>query len=679
MPVDQILLKCAEPTLMAHEFSGHESLGQPFDYRVVGLTPKSSVPMRKLVGSTATVQLVRPDGGSRFFNGVVARVVALPPVGRMHAYELTLRPWLWLLSRRADCRIYQDKTVVEIIKEVFAGCTQLAFDVDLSSSYLSWPYCVQYRETDFNFVQRLLEQEGMYYYFRHEDDRHTMVIVDDSMHLPDAPGCDKLPFSPHTGGGHIGREAIHEWTYSEQLESGAFRHTDYDFEKPSSDLVTQARNALPYAHGDREIYDYPGEYTRPGEGERFARVRLEAQQVGVRSSDGQTSAHGLAAGTHFSIAGHPSEEQNGRHLVVMTQIHVSQATHESGDAEVSFECGFSAIPERVPFRPMRLAYKPLVQGLQTAVVVGPSGEEIHTDKYGRVKVQFHWDRLGKKDENTSCWLRVAQPAAGKGFGFISIPRIGQEVVVDFLEGDPDQPIVNGCVYNAEQMPPYPLPDNKTHSGWRTHSSKGGGVDNFNELRFEDKKGSEYVWVQAEKTWYRLVKEDAYEEIRNDEHSTIDRDRTWKIGRDSIGKIGRDRMTEIGGDAHASIGGEAITRIGTVADLVVGSNLSIDAGGNWSLNAGGRSDLKTGANFAVDAGMNVHVKAGMNLVIEAGAQITIKAGPGSIIIGPDGVSITGPMVRINSGGSPGSGSGASPKSPASPKAPVDATKPADPLG
>jgi len=675
----EISLNCGDPSLQLLEFTAIESLGQPFEYRIVALSPNPDIESKKLIGESAEVKLAMTDGAPRYFNGIVARMATMPPVGRNHAYELTLRPWLWLLSRRADCRIFQDQKVIDIVQAVFADYQGASLEVKLQGTYAPWTYCVQYRETDLNFVNRLLEQEGIYYYFKHVQGRHTMVLVDDPSAHDDCPGCAALPYFPHgESGATIDGESIREWAHAEQIESGGFAHTDYDFERPRTNLSSKFKNPLQYTHGAYEIYDYPGEYVVAAEGDHFARVRLEAQQSRVSVADGLSDAQGLGVGGTFSMSGHPRSDQNRGHLVIASQIHARHHGRETGGGGMAYECAFSAIPQRIPFRPARSAYKPTVQGPQTAVVVGSAGEEIYTDKYGRVKVQFHWDRLGKNDENSSCWLRVSQPMAGKGWGFISIPRIGQEVIVDFLEGDPDQPIVNGRVYNADQMPPYVLPDNMTHTGLRTHSSKGGGSDNFNELRFEDKKGSEYVWFQAEKTYNRLVKEDAFDEVRNDEHETIGRDVIFKIGRDEVGEIGRDRVVKIGGDMHTDVAGDWLINLGKVLGLKAGSDISIDSGANLSAKVGSNTDMKTGQNFALAAGMNAHVKAGMNMVLEAGMQLTIKAGAASIVIGPEGVSITGPLVKLNSGGSPGSGSGASPTAPDAPKAPDEAKKPVDPL-
>jgi len=353
------------------------------------------------------------------------------------------------------------------------------------------------------------------------------------------------------------------------------------------------------------------------------------------------------------------------------------AAFDSDTDDTQIACEFTAYDANHTHRPPRTAPKPTVAGPQTAIVVGKAGEEIWTDKHGRVKVQFHWDRQGQKNENSSCWVRVSQPWAGQGFGMISLPRIGHEVVVDFLEGDPDQPLITGRVYNGTNTPPYALPDHATVSTLKSRSSKSGAAANANELRFEDKKGSEYVWFQAEKDYYQYVKHDSHTVVDNDVTRTIKKNLAEEIKENVQLLVGKDRKEQIKGKAHLTVDGDRAIAVKGKQDTKVSNDLVFESGAVISLKSGADSHAKVGANLGIDAAANVHIKGGANVVIEAGAMLTLKCGGSSIVLGPT-LSITGSMVLINSGGAPGAGSGASPKSPAAPEAPQPPEVPADPI-
>ena len=389
---------------------------------------------------------------------------------------MTLHPWLWFLTRTADCRIFQEMAVPEIIKQVFRDHGFTDFEEALSGDYRRWTYCVQYRETDFNFVSRLMEQEGIYYYFKHESNRHMLVLSDSvSSHDP-FPGYEKIPYFPPDE--HLIREKhyIHEWSISREIQPGTYALTEYDFENPKANLLVKSAIDRNHAQSKLEIFDYPGEYLTASEGDAYVRARIEELHAEYELTQGQSNARGLAVGSLFQLTDYPREDQNQEYLVVSATHEMESDAYSSGSAggsEDVYTCSFTALSSKQQFRAERTTPKPLVQGPQTAMVVGPSGEEIHTDKFGRVKVQFHWDRYGKKDQNSSCWVRVAQLWAGTQWGGIHIPRIGQEVIVEFLEGDPDHPIITGRVYNNDNMPPYGLPANATQSGIKSRSSKGG--------------------------------------------------------------------------------------------------------------------------------------------------------------------------------------------------------------
>ncbi len=482
----EVTTPLGEDVLLFHRMTASESLGRLFQFNLDLLSNDPNIDFNRLLGQNVTVKLELPEDETRYFNGFVSRFSQEGSVDDFNAYSMTLHPWLWFLTRTADCRIFQEMTVPDIIKQVFRDHGFTDFEEALSGTYRSWTYCVQYRETDFNFVSRLMEQEGIYYYFRHESNRHMLVLADSvSSHDP-FPGYEKIPYFPPDE--HLRREEhhIHEWTISQEVQPGVYALTDYDFENPKANLQVKSSIARDHAQAKMEIFDYPGEYTQTNDGDAYVRARIEEIHAEFEQVQGQANARGLAVGSLFELVDYPREDQNQEYLVVSATYELESDAYSSGSSESAedvYACSFTALSSKQQYRPERTTPKPLVQGPQTAMVVGPSGEEIHTDQYSRVKVQFHWDRYGKKDQNSSCWVRVAQLWAGTQWGGIHIPRIGQEVIVEFLEGDPDHPIITGRVYNKDNMPPYGLPANATQSGIKSRSSKGGSADNFNELRF----------------------------------------------------------------------------------------------------------------------------------------------------------------------------------------------------
>ncbi|HET8706932.1 MAG TPA: type VI secretion system tip protein VgrG, partial [Pseudomonadales bacterium] len=466
--------------LMFYRMSVSEELSRLGECELEALSENGAVDIDKILGKEVSISAELPAGGKRYFHYFVTRFSQEAMHGRYHVYRATLRPWVWFLTQTSNCRIFQEKTVPEIIKAILDEQSFTNYKIELTETYRKRVYCVQYRESDFNFISRLMEEEGIYYYFRHSDQNCTMVLADSkSAHSP-FPNYKELRFIPLEGLIRAEEEHIFRWTLSREVQSGKYTLRDYDFEKPSVDLLVNKEQQRRYDHSKYEVFDYPGEYIQKADGTHYASVRLEELQAQFELANAESDARGICVGYLLNMTRHPRSDQNREYLIVSSQIEMRNNEWESADqAGIEFRCQFSAMSSQEVFRPKRLTRRPFVQGPQTAVVVGPSGDEIYTDKYGRVKVQFFWDRLGKKDQNSSCWMRVSHPWAGKNWGMIAIPRIGQEVIVDFLEGDPDQPIITGRVYNAEQMPPYDLPANMTQTGIKTRSSKGGTGSNFN--------------------------------------------------------------------------------------------------------------------------------------------------------------------------------------------------------
>ena len=584
--------------LLFHSMNVSEQLGRLFQFDLDLLSTDPEIKLQDILGQNITIRYLRPDGENRFFNGFVSQFSQAGSHGNLFVYRATLRPWFWFLTRTADCRIFQNKTVPDIIKEVFRDKGFSDFEDTLSGTYREWENCVQYRETDFNFVSRLMEQEGIYYFFKHEDGKHTLVLSDCiDAHEP-VSGYEEVPYYPPEESERRERDHISDWSLNQIVQPGVYALNDYDFKKPRANLEVKSSITREHDQAEFEIYDYPGEYKESSDGEGYVRARIEELQSQYEEVQGQGNVAGLMTGCLFKLINYPREDQNREYLITSSNYNLGPQEYESafaGGSGSNFSCGLTAIDKQQPFRAPRITPKPVVQGPQTAIVVGKSGEEIWTDEHGRVKVQFHWDRYGLEDENSSCWMRVSQVHAGKGFGGIDIPRIGEEVIVSCLEGDPDQPIITGRVYNDDNMPPYELPANATQSGVKSRSSKQGTADNFNELRFEDKKGSEEVYIHAEKDQKNVVENnettsvgnDRSETVGNDETISVGHDRTMKVDNDLSDTITNNKTIDVGVNHTEKIGGNMKLKIEGSQDIAITGNKKETIGGakkedNWSI-------------------------------------------------------------------------------------------------
>jgi type VI secretion system secreted protein VgrG len=631
--------------LLLQGFSGAEGISHPFKFALTLLSEESSIAFPSIVGKRVTITLKGP-GGDRFINGYVSRFAQAGADQRFTYYQAEVVPWLWFLTRIADCRIFQKKTPIEIIKQVFQDRGFTDFSDRTQGPFPTREYCVQYRETDFNFVSRLMEQYGIFYFFEHQENLHTLVLADSSaVHQP-CPNQSLVSLYETAGPGGLPEEedVITSWRLEKELRSGRYALNDYNFETPSTSLLdnVQTKNEL----GDNtkyEIFDYPGIYPDTSEGDQMVKLRMEEEESPVTTAVGRGTCRSFIPGFRFTFQDHYRPDMNGAYVLTEVQHSASLGdSYVSGDASLlNYSNQFVCIPADSNYKPLRVTPQPIVQGPQTAVVVGPSGEEIYVDKYGRVKVQFHWDREGKRDENSSCWIRVSSPWAGKNWGAIYNPRIGQEVIVDFLEGDPDRPIITGRVYNAEQMPPYTLPDYQTRSTLLSRSSKGGSTPNFNEIRFEDQKGSEQLFVNAEKDMDLRVEEESREFVGKSRHLIVKQNQNELVEGEKSLEVKQDHVVKIDG--------------------------------SYSHQAGMNRDEKTGMAWAHEAGQTIYIKGGMTVVIEAGLELSLKAAGGFVDIGPAGVTIQGTLVNINSGGSSASGSGPNVKDPQAPDEADDGSK------
>jgi type VI secretion system secreted protein VgrG len=635
----------ADDVLLFASMSGSEQLGQMSEFRVRMLSTDSGLKIADVLGKPMSVAVATSDGGERHFHGIVTRFCSTGWSGEFASYEATIHPWLWLLTRASNCRIFQDMTVPDIVKQVceaYGGVVALSAN-SLSGDYATLPYCVQYRETDFGFVCRLLEGAGIYFYFNHDADKHTMVLADSySAHQPIA-GYDGLKFARATRRGAQLEEHVSAWAAAGEIQSSKYVLNDFDFEKSSScssgGLLATANIAAGFGQAAYEMFDYPGNYTLAADGNALARARMESLHGQCERIDAATNARGLYPGGLFTLADHPRDDQNRDYLVTAASYDITGVDYTSGGGGPAFDfkCSVTATGKEYAYRPRPTIARPIVQGPQTAIVVGKAGEEIWTDKYGRIKVQFHWDRVGKGDENSSCWVRVAQGWAGKGWGAMSVPRIGMEVIVSFLEGDPDRPLVTGCVYNSDAMPPYALPAEQTKSTVKSNSSKGG--EGFNELRFEDKKGSEEVFMHAERDFNRVVK-------NND---------TLKVGFEVADKgdqtigIKHDQTVEIGNDQKLTVTHDQIEAIDNNQTVTIKVDQKLDVGGNQEVAIDGSQKVKVGTTIVIEAGTSIELKVGASSIKIEAAKITIKSPEIEIAADANAKIKAGAMMDLNAGG------------------------------
>jgi len=690
----EIITPLGKDTMLLYNMHINEELGRLFSIEAELISKKDDIAFEDLLGKNVTIRLNLVDGSPRFFNGHITR---FSQVDRRDAfggvYQATIQPWLWFLTRTADCRIFQEMTAREIIKKVFSEWGH-PFEDKLTRTYHTWEYCVQYRETDFNFVSRLMEQEGIYYFFEHKDGVHKLILADDySAHKEIFTIEGRVPLFSSNEVAVRDEESCENWHISKSVLPGTYALNDYDFKRPSANLHVNSVLAKSHTMGGEEIYDYPGEYVQIDDGDQYSRTRIEELHSQYEVAQSGSSVRDMKVGGLFTLAEHPRKDQNKEYLLVSVSHSFQNDDYGAGGGNnggVQYSNSITVVDSKTAFRSSQITPKPIVQGPQTALVVGPSGEEIYTDNYSRVKVQFHWDRYGEKNENSSCWMRVSQLWAGKNWGGIHIPRIGQEVIVDFLEGDPDHPIITGRVYNAEQMPPYDLPANKTQSGIKSRSSKGGTPANFNEIRMEDKKGEEQVYIHAEKNQDNIVENDETtfvghdrtEEVIHDEDITIGHDRTEKVGHDENIKIGHNRTELVVSHEKIAIGKNRMEVVGKNETIVIrknrrelvggnekttvrknrtdtvrknesntiGKNRTESVGDNEEITIGKNRTESVGDNESINIGKDQTIQVGKNITIEAGDQIVIKTGKASIIMKKDGtISISGKDISIKGSG------------------------------
>lgn len=595
--------------LQIKEFSGVEAISGLFNFSISVFSVGTMVALDQIIGQPATISVLATADKSRYINGYIraASFIFFEESQLRYHYELTLVPWLWFLGQHTDCRIFQDMTSLAIIEKIFKEFGFDSYKFKTTKQPTTREYCVQYRESSLNFVQRLMEEDGLFYFFEHIDTKHILIIGDSVSVHEKAPVQDRFPARRLEAGDS--QAAISGWREGVRLSSAGVALDDYNFKK-ASELLGVSVSSLKTmgVNKDLELYDYPGRYRERDHGETIAKHRMEYIESAFQRFYGDCNIPTLAPGYRITLEEHLVKKYNDTYIVLETVHEGKNNWGEQGGA--FYQNQFEAMPANIVFRPERRARQPVIEGPQTAVVVGPSGEEIHVDEFGRIKVQFRWDRRGSGDERASCWIRVAQGWAGPRWGAVTLPRIGMEVLVAFLDGNPDRPLIVGCLYNSESMPPYALPAERSKTSFKTRSTPGGG--NFNEVRFEDKKGKEQIFIHGAKDLDLRIKSERREFIGASSHS-------W-IGRNHKEYVFQSKYLTVGGDLAKQVAG------------CVG----------WTI--GQRFDCTVGQSYAV--------KVGQEIMLDAGMILTIKAGGAFIKLGPDGVTISGALVRINSGGSPG---------------------------
>jgi type VI secretion system secreted protein VgrG len=646
-----------DDTLLLGGFSGREAISQPFLFECDLLSEDPALDMMKVLDKPVTIELSLPGGDTRYVHGFCRRFVQQHRRDPLTSYRAEVVPKIWFMSLSRDSRIFQEKSVLEIIDTILAENNITDVDVKCTKQYPKREYCVQYDESDLDFVSRLMEEEGIFYFFEHANGKHVLVIADANSAVPATVGATAAHMAEQS---RASEDVVLGLQAERSVYVGKVTLRDYNPLDPKIDLEAAEQ-------GDgraEEIYGYPGGYIEKEEGRRYAKLRLGQAETFRDVVRGNGTMRSFVSGHKFDLRNHYRPDLNQSYVLTEVRHFATAGDYfAGGESTGTYSNQFSCIPHSVPFVPSARTPRPTVRGSQTAVVVGPAGEEIYVDKHARVKVQFFWDREGAKDERASCWVRVSTAWAGKGWGTIEIPRIGQEVIIDFLEGDPDQPIVIGRVYNADQVPPYTLPDNKTQSGVKSRSSPGGGTENFNEIRFEDKKGSEHIYIHAEKDKQVVVENNRTENVGNDETITIGHDRTETVKNDETITIENNRTESVAVDESISIGGNRTEAVSGNEELEIGGNRTHKVDGNEERTVGGNEEVDVGGNAKEKIGGNQTMEIGSNLNIKAASNITIKATGGKIAasspttieltvggskikITPAGIEISGPQIKIN---------------------------------
>lgn len=619
-------------TFVITSLRGTEYISGLFEFELELYSDNHQIPPEKVVGKSATVKLHNDQ--KRCFNGYIKKL-SLGEVGphNHRQYRMTMVPWLWLLSKTNNCRIFQEKNTKDIVTQVFGDLGFTDFDFKASPGEVR-EYCVQYNESDFHFISRLLEEDGISYYFEHTEGRHRLLLVDQANAFKEVAETNLEYSRGTTPDSHISR-----WEHLYDFKKGQWTLSDYNFKEPKKDLKASTKTSSSFANNSTyEHYEYPGLYNT-GAGKELAKIRLEAEESLRNSAQGASDCSSFYAGGMFKLAKHATDSEKDSYVIVAIEHNISDRSFFAGE-EGSAEYGnsFMCIPADVQFRPDPVHQRPVMRGPQSALVVGPVGEEIYIDEHARIKVQFYWDREGQRDENSTCFIRVVQSWAGNQWGTSFIPRVGHEVVVDFLDGDPDRPLVTGSVYNGWNKPVY---SSKTQSGIKSRSTKGGNAQNYNELRFEDKKGSEQVYIHAERDFDAHVENNQTLTVENDQTITIENNRSKSIGNNETYEVKANRSKSVGGSQDESIGKNKTTDVAGDHVESIGKNMNISIEKDLTEKVNGSYTEKVTKDSLHSA---------KTITFKADKQITLQTGSAKIVMKSNGdITISGKNINVKGSG------------------------------
>jgi len=605
-----ILTPLGADAVLLTRFDGQEAMSSLFSFSLDVASEDGRITAEALVGQPVAFWVLHPDDEQRVFQGHVSHFRYIGGDDRLSRYRMQVVPWLWFLSLNSDCRIFQEMTIPEILQKVLKDRGYTDFDASgLKGNYPKLEYCVQYNESDYDFLARLMEEAGIFYFFRHLTDRLQLVLTDSTLICRESKH-KSIEYSDNLNERTISNE-IWRWEHEYEIRPGRWTHRDFNFKSPTADMLSSVPTTvkLPLSQS-LEVYEYPGRYDQRSDGDSYARMRMEAQESAVDVVHGESCCRSFSPGVRFTLTKHHSSRETGKEYIVTTVQHsldVSGVYTTGRDSAVGeYANRFSCVPSSAPYRPLRKTTIPRVRGPQTAVVVGPPGEEIYTDEFGRVKVQFHWDREGQRDDKSSCWIRVSQVHAGQNWGMMDLPRIGEEVIVSFLEGDPDRPIITGRVYNGVNMPPFSLPANKTRRGNMTKTYKGAG---FNEMSMDDTPGKEQLRMNAQ----------------YDMNSNVNHDQTLDVGNNQTEKVAVDRSREVGNNETVKVGVNKSVTVGTNHDETIGTNQTVNVGTNQSTTVGTNQTNSVGSMKNETVGMMSNEMVGVAKTLNVGAAYSIICG------------------------------------------------------
>lgn len=694
--------------MFINKFSGTEEIDELFKFEIEFITENALIPTEDMLGKNITIGIRHRDQVTfRYFNGHLSRFSPLRSEGRLAIYSAEMVPWVWFLTLSNGCQIYQEKTVPEVIQETFQRYNFRDYDASgIREEHKPWENCCQYQESAWDFVARLMEIEGIFYYFKHENGKHTLMLVDNMAALLPCPYQSTFHYTHQLGTGAYRTE---DTVFSSDLrmivKPNVYQNNDSNFriyQNPLRDKRKVDRDT----GVDRDIdrYFYPANVEWPGEPSDYAMLRIEEQEHDHTAANGSGNCRAMTPGYRFDLTGHDRPEQNINYLIVKVTHSGQEGTFVAGanSQEAMYTNSYTAHPSSITYRPFLDTDEPEVSSLQTATVVGPPGEEIYTDQYGRVRVKFHWDlKTGDDNGASSCWIRVAQQWAGPNFGYIWIPRVGMEVVVQFINGDPDRPLITGCVYNNVNPVPYPLPANKEWSGIKTRSTKGGTQDTYNEIRLVDSIGNELFRMQAQKDLHIFVKNDRSEYILNDrfldvagdKHEKIEKDKyvtvegdfqedvegdvKVKVGGDATLAISGDQTEEVQGDKDITVDGDQTEEVDGDLNVTVQGDFAEDIQGDTSIRNEGDYDHQVDGEGKLTVTGDLHIKSSGKLIIDAANGLTVTCGGAFLDISQGIIRIQGSKIMLNCGGQADTAKDADPDDPDDPDTPDDFNNPDDP--